>query len=59
LPGSVEDNYSVKFGVIAPSGTDLALHMDWLKSYGNELLENKRFFYNNINFSEVAKASRN
>ena len=59
LPGSVEDNYSVKFNIIAPSGTDLALHMDWLKSYGNELLENKKFSYNNINFSEVAKASRN
>ncbi len=59
LPGSVDDNYSVNFNIIAPSGTDLALHMDWLKTYGNELLENKKFSYNNINFSEVAKASRN
>ena len=59
IPGSVDDNYSVNFNIIAPSGTDLALHMDWLKTYGNELIENKKFSYNNINFSEVAKASRN
>ena len=59
LPGSVEDNYSVKFNIIAPSGTDLALHMDWLKTYGIKLLKNKTFFYKNINFSEVAKAKRN
>ena len=58
LPGSVEDNYSVKFNITTPGGTDLALHMDWLKSYGNKLLENKKFSYNNINFSKVAKASR-
>ena len=43
--GSVEDKYSVKFNVNKPSGTDLALHMDWLKSYGKQLLENKTFSY--------------
>ena len=59
LPGSVEDKYSVKFNITRPSGTDLALHMDWLKSYGNKLLENKSFYYKNVDFSEIAKASRN
>ena len=59
LPGSVEDKYSVKFNITQPSGTDLALHMDWLKSYGDKLLENKSFSYDNVDFSEVAKASRN
>jgi uncharacterized protein involved in high-affinity Fe2+ transport len=59
LPGSTEDTYSVKFNITQPSGTDLALHMDWLKSYGNKLLENKSFSYKNVDFSEVAKASRN
>ena len=59
LPGSVEDKYSVKFNVTKPSGTDLALHMDWLKSYGKQLLENKTFSYDNVDFSAVAKASRN
>ena len=59
LPGSVEDKYSVKFNVTKPSGTDLALHMDWMKSYGKQLLENKTFSYDNVDFSAVAKASRN
>jgi hypothetical protein len=59
LPGSVEDKYSVKFNITQPSGTDLALHMDWLKSYGDKLLENKSFSYDNVDFSEVAKATRN
>ena len=59
LPGSTEDTYSVKFNITQPSGTDLALHMDWLKSYGNKLLENKSFYYENVDFSEIAKASRN
>ena len=59
LPGSVEDKYSVKFNITKPSGTDLALHMDWLKSYGKELIENKTFSYDNVDFSAVAKASRN
>ena len=59
LPGSIEDSYSVKFNIIGPSGTDLALHMDWLKLYGNKLLSNKTFSYTNINFAEVAKANRN
>ncbi|MDB2599332.1 iron transporter, partial [Flavobacteriaceae bacterium] len=58
LPGSVEDKYSVKFNITKPSGTDLALHMDWLKSYGKELLENKSFSYYNVDFSEVANANR-
>jgi len=59
LPGSIEDFYSVKFNIIGPGGTDLALHMDWLKLYGDKLLSNKTFSYDNISFSEVAKASRN
>ena len=54
LPGSVEDNYSVKFNIIAPSGTDLALHMDWLKTYGIKLLKNKTFFYKNLDFTLLA-----
>ena len=59
LPGSIEDSYSVKFNIMGPGETDLALHMDWLKLYGDKLLSNKTFSYDNINFSEVAKASRN
>jgi uncharacterized protein involved in high-affinity Fe2+ transport len=59
LPGSIEDSYSVKFNIMGPGETDLALHMDWLKLYGDKLLSNKTFSYTNINFAEVAKASRN
>jgi hypothetical protein len=33
--------------------------MDWMKSYGKQLLENKTFSYDNVDFSAVAKASRN
>ena len=58
LPGSVDDLYSVKFNIIAPAHTELALHRDWVEQYKSFLNEEFNFFYKNINFEIIARAKR-
>tara|TARA_B100001778_G_C18414070_1_gene550237 strand:+ start:173 stop:715 length:543 start_codon:yes stop_codon:yes gene_type:complete len=58
LPGSVDDLYSVEFNIIPPTHIDLSLHKDWLDNYGNSLMNECKFSYKNVDFSEIAKASR-
>ena len=35
-----------------------SLHKDWMDNYGNSLMEGCKFSYKNVDFSEIAKASR-
>ena len=58
LPGSVKDNYDVKFNIIAPSNIELALHNDWVEEYGKNLLNEYKFNYKRINFKQITEASR-
>ncbi|OUW60631.1 MAG: hypothetical protein CBD58_04455 [bacterium TMED198] len=58
LPGDVDDLYSVKFNIIPPTLIDLALHKDWLDTYGDQLTKGCNFQYKNVDFSEIAKAKR-
>ena len=58
LPGAINDNYSVKFNIIPPTNMDLALHKDWSLKYGESLINETSFSYNNVNFEEIAKANR-
>ena len=58
LPGEIDELYSVDFNLIPPTQIDLALHNDWVKTYGEELFSNKTFKYTNVNFEEIAKSSR-
>ncbi len=59
LPGKVDDLYSVEFNVLPPSNIELSLHKDWLDNYGNSLMKDYSFSYKNVNFEEIANASRN
>ena len=59
LPGEINDRYTVVFKVNPPHEFDLALHNDWLKLYGKNLLNNSEFKYTQIDFEEIAKATRN
>ena len=59
LPGEINDKYTVVFKVNPPHEFDLALHNDWLKLYGKNLLDNSEFKYTQIDFEEIAKATRN
>ncbi len=58
LPGAVSDRYQVTFTVAPPTGKDLALHKDWVGAYGNQLTAEHRFIYRDVDFEEIAKASR-
>ena len=58
LPGAINDLYSVDFNITPPTQIDLALHNDWVKTYGKELFKGKRFKYSGIDFEEIAKSSR-
>ena len=59
LPGKKNDMYSVEFFVNSPSKYDLFFHRDWKQMFGNSLIEDIKFKYNDINFLEIANASRN
>ena len=59
LPGSVDDLYSVEFNILPPTHIDLSLHKDWMDNYGILILmDGCTFSYKNVDFSEIAKASR-
>ena len=59
LPGKVDDLYSVEFNVLPPTNIELSLHKDWLDNYGGRLMKEYSFSYENVNFEEIANASRN
>lgn len=59
LPGKIDELYTVKFSVIPPTNIEIALHKDWIKTYGSILFKDSSFIYNNVDFEEIAKANRN
>ena len=50
--------YTVEFNIIPPTNIELSLHKDWLDKYGSQLMTNQYFLYEDVNFEEIAKASR-
>ena len=58
LPGKLNDKYKVEFNVLPPTEIELSFHKDWSKMYGNKLFEKKSFIYTNVDFEEIANASR-
>ena len=59
LPGGIDDLYSVTFNIVPPTHIDLALHKDWLNSYGEALLKGQSFSYKSVYFGEICRARRN
>ena len=58
LPGKKDELYTVEFNVIPPTNIELSLHKDWLDKYGNQLMTNQYFLYENVNFEVIANATR-
>jgi len=58
LPGDIADPYTVKFSIARPSPETQALHKDWLDAYGDDLLKDQVFEHKDVDFEEIAKASR-
>ena len=58
LPGAVNDPYSVEFKIIPPAGSELALHKDWKDIYGAVLFSGVSFSYKDVDFKEIAEATR-
>ena len=59
LPGGIDDFYSVNFNVMPPTHIDLALHKDWLDTYGEKLLSSCSFSYKDVYFGTICRATRN
>ena len=58
LPGYRDDLYTVIFTVTPPSPGNLALHRDWVAGYGSELMLPQTFTYQNVDFEDIANATR-
>jgi uncharacterized protein involved in high-affinity Fe2+ transport len=58
LPGNPKELYSVEFNLIPPADVELALHRDWAVSFGGSLFKAVEFKYTDVDFSEIASASR-
>ena len=58
LPGERDQRYTVIFHVEPPSPELLGLHKDWRDQYGNQLFQATSFRYTNVDFEEIANASR-
>ncbi|MEQ9279672.1 MAG: iron transporter [Balneola sp.] len=58
LPGKRDDLYTVKFTIYPPEGNQLALHKDWRENHSDQLFEQTQFEYKNVDFEEIANASR-
>ena len=52
------DNFHYARNISLPGKIKLALHNDWNKTYGNVLFRDSSFTYKNVDFEEIAKASR-
>ncbi len=59
LPGKITDRYTVIFTVLPPQRLELSYHKDWAKQYEKKLLDETIFTYKNVDFEEIANASRN
>ena len=58
LPGKINDRYTVDFTISPPSNYEVALHMDWKKEIGTTFFETKKYQYKDVDFEEIAKATR-
>lgn len=59
LPGKIDDIYTVEFTINPPTKYDLSFHKDWIEKYGEKFFSTQKFIYRNIDFREIAEASRN
>lgn len=58
LPGKRNELYTVTFSLFPPEGIDLALHKDWRDNHSNKLFQEISFTYKNVDFEEIANATR-
>ncbi|MEM9424606.1 MAG: iron transporter [Spirochaetota bacterium] len=60
LPGKASDLYTVAFTVTAPTGKAyVSIHKDWSEQYGDALMKDTKLIYKDVDFEQIAKATRN
>ena len=59
LPGSIDDFYTVEFNILPPTHIELAMHKDWLDTYGEKLMSGCSFSYKDVYFGTICRATRN
>ena len=58
LPGDNSDRYTVIFNVLPPQSLEVSFHHDWKMRYDSKLLDEVNFTYTNVDFEEIANATR-
>ncbi len=58
LPGKINDLYTVEFAINPPSRYSLSFHKDWIEKYNKALIKPMKYVYRDINFKQIAEASR-
>ena len=58
LPGNINDLYTVQFLINPPSKSELFFHNDWIENYDENIFNEVNYVYKNVNFEEIAKATR-
>jgi len=58
LPGGIAERYEVVFHVSPPGKFDLAYHKDWREKYDSDLFQAVSFRFRNVDFEEIARATR-
>ena len=58
LPGDDDQTYQLTFSVHPPIGGMLGIHSDWLRSFGEELLEPQTVVFQSVSLMEAARSRR-
>ena len=58
LPGKRSDFYTVIFSIEPPKDGEMGMHFDWREEVGAQLMEAKQFEFKDLNFLEIANATR-
>ncbi|MDG2061059.1 MAG: iron transporter [SAR86 cluster bacterium] len=58
LPGNREDLYTIIFFIEPPDINGIGLHYDWREEVGERIIEPKEFTFIDLNFLDIAQATR-
>ena len=58
LPGKKSDLYTVIFSIKPPKDGEMGMHFDWREEVGARIMDPQQFEFKDLNFLEIANATR-